>query len=126
MTIVPIIKVRDMRSAIKFYTRVLDFRLKFPIEAEDGSPVVDLVRDGGEIQLSTMSGDGVFGTAVNISVNEVDDLFTKFVSRGLNTSGKLESPVHQGPLDQSWGMREFYVTDPDGNTLRFRTPVRRA
>jgi hypothetical protein len=23
------------------------------------------------------------------------------------------------PIDQSWGMREFYVTDPSGNTLRF-------
>jgi hypothetical protein len=33
---------------------------------------------------------------------------------------KLESPVHQGPLDQSWGIREFYVTDPNGNTLRFQ------
>ena len=23
------------------------------------------------------------------------------------------------PIDQSWGTREFYVDDPDGNTLRF-------
>ncbi|WP_432327650.1 hypothetical protein ACRQ5D_30765 [Mucilaginibacter sp. P25] len=30
-----------------------------------------------------------------------------------------ESPVHQGPTDQTWGTREFYVTDTDGNTLRF-------
>jgi hypothetical protein len=27
--------------------------------------------------------------------------------------------VHEGPLDQSWGTREFYVDDPDGNTIRF-------
>ena len=27
--------------------------------------------------------------------------------------------VHEGPIDQSWGTREFYVDDPDGNTLRF-------
>lgn len=27
--------------------------------------------------------------------------------------------VHEGPLNQTWGTREFYVDDPDGNTLRF-------
>jgi hypothetical protein len=27
--------------------------------------------------------------------------------------------VHEGPLDQTWGTREFYVDDPDGNTIRF-------
>jgi hypothetical protein len=27
--------------------------------------------------------------------------------------------VHEGPVDQTWGTREFYVDDPDGNTLRF-------
>ena len=40
-------------------------------------------------------------------------------ARGLDPSGKPDSPVHQGPLDQTWGTREFYVDDPDGNTLRF-------
>ncbi|WP_394354236.1 VOC family protein [Pedobacter ghigonis] len=50
-------------------------------------------------------------------VRDVDFLFAKFVSRGLE--GKSGSPVHQGPVDQTWGRREFYVTDPDGNTLRY-------
>jgi hypothetical protein len=27
--------------------------------------------------------------------------------------------VHEGPIEQTWGTREFYVDDPDGNTLRF-------
>ena len=27
--------------------------------------------------------------------------------------------VHEGPVDQTWNTREFYVEDPDGNTLRF-------
>jgi len=49
----------------------------------------------------------------------VDALFAKYKDRGLDTSAKLDSPVHQGPVDQTWGRRELYVTDPDGNTLRF-------
>ena len=53
-----------------------------------------------------------------ISPEAWDVLFDKFLARGLvrpNTPG----PVHQGPTDQTWGTREFYVDDPDGNTLRF-------
>jgi hypothetical protein len=48
-------------------------------------------------------------------------LFRKFRERGLATPGNPDAPrmVHEGPIDQSWGTREFYVADPDGNTLRF-------
>ena len=28
-------------------------------------------------------------------------------------------------MNQTWGIREFYVTDADGNTLRFGEPIRR-
>jgi len=44
--------------------------------------------------------------------------------------GARPSSAHQrgtgapGATDQTWGTREFYVGDPDGNTLRF-TPQRR-
>jgi hypothetical protein len=48
----------------------------------------------------------------------VDALFRKFIERGL-TVPERDSPVHHGPIDQSWGTREFYVDDPDDNTLRF-------
>ena len=50
---------------------------------------------------------------------DVDALFAGFRARGLDPSGKPDSPVHQGPLDQTWGTREFYAEDPDGNVLRF-------
>ena len=29
------------------------------------------------------------------------------------------SEVHERPVDQTWGTRELYVDDPDGNTIRF-------
>ena len=49
---------------------------------------------------------------------DIDALFQKFVSRGL-VPLQRDSPVHHGPVEQSWGTREFYVDDPDGNTLVF-------
>jgi uncharacterized glyoxalase superfamily protein PhnB len=71
-----------------------------------------------------MSGDGAFGCAINVEVDDVDALFATYVARGLDPSHHPDSPVHQGPTDQTWGTRELYVTDPDGNTLRFRHPLR--
>ena len=110
---------RDMDEAIHFYTRILDFELdgRWP---ESGSPSFShLHKDDVQLQLSTHSGDGVMGSVATIVVEGVDDLFKKFKTRGLDTSLKKDSPVHQGPVDQTWGWREFYITDPSGNTLRF-------
>ena len=48
---------------------------------------------------------------------DIDGLFKRYLARGLKPA--KQSPVHQGPTDQTWGTREFYVDDPDGNTLVF-------
>ena len=73
--------------------------------------------------LTILEGDARAGSVVNVRVNDLDGLFEKYKSRGLDTSNREGSPVHQGPTDQSWGMREFYVTDKAGNTLRFGKPI---
>lgn len=122
MKVIPILKCSDLHRSLGFYTGVLDFTQKYPEERPEDWPI-HLVNDGVEIQLSH---EGHFGTPINIrlaSAAEVDSLFAKYSARGLDTSAKRESPVHQGPLDQTWGMREFYVNDPDGNTLRFSAPA---
>lgn len=117
MKFIPLFKVRDMRAAIRYYTEVLDFVMTWPEDTPD-SPVVDLGHDEMELQLTTHESDRLFGSVINVFVSDVDALFAKYKSRGLDTN-KPGSPVHQGPTDQTWGRREFYVTDADGNTLRF-------
>lgn len=123
MKMIPLFKCRDLRQAVGFYTNVLDFRLKYPeATADDG--VIDLVSEFGELQLTVYERDRLFGSVVNVWIDDVDSQFKVYVSRGLDTSDKEGSPVHQGPTDQTWGTREFYVTDIDGNTLRFCQPQR--
>jgi hypothetical protein len=68
--------------------------------------------------LSTYPDDGVLGSVVAIVVNDIENLFRLYVSRGL-VPIKNDSPVHLGPTQQTWGTTEFYVDDPSGNTLRF-------
>lgn len=120
MKIVPVIRCSDIDASIRFYTEILGFVSEYP-ETPSKAAVVDVSQGDAVLQLSVLSGDGSFGAAINVEVEEVDELFGQFLSRGLDTSGHANSPVHLGPIDQSWGSREFYVTDPDGNTLRFRS-----
>jgi len=50
-------------------------------------------------------------TCAYVYVDDVDALHAEFMAKGV---------PHLDPVqDQTWGMREFAVTDPDGNTLRF-------
>jgi catechol 2,3-dioxygenase-like lactoylglutathione lyase family enzyme len=122
MKMIPLFRCRSMEAAIAFYTGMLDFELKEPGASADDW-VVLLKNGAAELMLTILEGDQPMGIAANVLVQDIDKLFEKYVQRGLDTSGKEESPVHQGPLNQSWGNREFYVTDADGNTLRFMQPL---
>ena len=120
MAIIPTVRCRRMGPSIDFYTKVLDFDC---VEHDgNGDPTVSvLMRGGALLLLSSHGGDGTFGQAIVVVTDNVDALFHKFRARGLKTPGNPDAPaeVHEGPIDQSWGTRELYVDDPDGNTLRF-------
>ena len=116
--IIPTVRCRNLKRSLAFYTHVLDFhRVDNGGEPQDDGFAM-LSRAGDLLILSTGAGDGEFGQAIVVMIEDGDGLFQKFLSRGLVRPDK-EGPVHQGPTDQSWGTREFYVDDPDGNTLRF-------
>jgi len=44
-------------------------------------------------------------------VEDVDALHAELKTRGVT--------IDLEPTDQSWGNREMYVRDPDGNSIRF-------
>ena len=106
--------------SIDFYTKVLDFQCVEHGGDNDPS-FCALMRGGSLLILSSHGGDGTFGQAILVLTDNVDVVFRRFRERGLKTPGNPDAPVevHEGPIDQSWGTREFYVDDPDGNTLRF-------
>jgi catechol 2,3-dioxygenase-like lactoylglutathione lyase family enzyme len=108
-----------MKASLAFYTGVLDFeRVGGDDDLTDPS-FSTLSRNGDRLLLSSHGGDGEFEQVIVVTTDDVDAVFRKFRQRGLRTPGNPDSPVHEGPIDQSWGTREFYVDDPDGNTLRF-------
>lgn len=126
MAIISVVRCRRMAVSLPFYTQVLDFAVADGVtDAEallrDPSFVV-LRRDGDSLCLSSHGGDGEFGQVVVVTTDDLDALFRKYQSRGFSVPVRPESPVHSGPTDQTWGTRELYVDDPDGNTLRFTQP----
>jgi catechol 2,3-dioxygenase-like lactoylglutathione lyase family enzyme len=121
MAIIPTVRCRNMRASLAFYTGVLDFVRVDGDDETDDPCFNDLARDGHHLYLSSHRGDGEYGQAIAVLVDDVDALFRAYRARGLKTPGNPDAPraVHEGPIDQTWGTREFYVDDPDGNTLRF-------
>jgi uncharacterized glyoxalase superfamily protein PhnB len=105
-------------NSLNFYTRVLDFTLKYP-DIQPDAIVVDLVNGDAELALTTLTGDQRTAINVYVAVENVDKLYRKYKKRGLIVPKDDHSPVHVSLIDQTWGRREFYVTDADGNTLRF-------
>ncbi|MBK8649570.1 MAG: VOC family protein [Gemmatimonadetes bacterium] len=121
MPIIPTIRCRHMATSLAFYTNVLDFTCIGGDDAVADPAFCALEREGERVYLSSHRGDGEFGQAIAIECDDVDVIARTLRARGLVTPGNPDAPtmVHEGPIDQSWGTREFYVDDPDGNTLRF-------
>ncbi len=120
MKLIPLLRCKNLKEAVHFYTTILDFKLKNPDNADD-EWVIELTHGDAEILLASM--DGTPRVALYVSVDDVDATFANYVSRGFVVPNNPASPVHNGPIDQTWGLREFYINDPDGNTLRFATPI---
>jgi len=116
---VPVFRVRSLDEALSFYRDILGFTV------HDASPDVAsfyaiLSLNGEEFHLQhDFNGNGSRQSAI-VRVGSVDDAFATLKSRGYQPPDRPESPVHCGPLDQTWGTREFYVDDPSGNTICFQ------
>ena len=120
MAIVPVLHCQSIARSLAFYTALLDFRVVSSDGRELDPAYRVLARGADYVILSSHSGDSRVGQAVIITSDDVDADWRLFRARGLAPAKAADvSPVHAGPVEQTWGTREFYVDDPDGNTLRF-------
>lgn len=111
---IPVLHVSSAAAAEEFYCDRLGFRKKFAYRFDERKPdpcYMGLTRDGVELHVSSFSGDGVSGGVVFLLVDDVDALHSELLLKGV--------PIALPPTDQSWGNREMYVEDPDGNSIRF-------
>ncbi|GAB5536567.1 MAG: hypothetical protein Rubg2KO_28160 [Rubricoccaceae bacterium] len=110
---VPVLHVASSMAAEALYS-LLGFKIESTYRPADGHPdpcYLTLSRDNARIHLSSFPGDGVPGSVVNLYVTDVDAIHDELTTAGLTAD--------LAPTDQSWGTREVYIADPDGNKLRF-------
>lgn len=111
---IPVLHVSNSAAAEDFYCKQLAFRREFAyrVDAAKADPCyMGLTRDGASLHVSSFSGDGVSGGVVFLIVDDVDALHGELVAKGV--------AIDLEPTDQTWGNREMYVKDSDGNSIRF-------
>jgi catechol 2,3-dioxygenase-like lactoylglutathione lyase family enzyme len=114
--VIPILDVRDVEAALRFYVERLGFRVEFRY-ADDPNNYAGVCRDRVSLHMQWQHDDEFRkGTAghlrVRIAVDDPDALFEEFRATGGVPEGGLVR-------DTAWGTREFGIRDPDGNGLTF-------
>lgn len=111
---IPVFRVSSAAVAEEFYCRRLGFAVRSAYHSDDAAPdpcYMVLAREGATLHVSSFPGDGVPGCAVFLLVEDLDALHAELVGRGVR--------IDAGPVEQTWGNREMYLKDPDGNSVRF-------
>jgi catechol 2,3-dioxygenase-like lactoylglutathione lyase family enzyme len=114
---IPVLQVAAIERARSFYCGRLGFEQRFAYQPDPARPdpcYIGLVRGRAALHVSSFPGDGVAGAVVVLIVERVDPLHEELSARGV--------AIELAPTDQSWGNREMYLRDPDGNRLRFVQP----
>ncbi len=104
----------DVRKTAEWYRDRLGFRI-VRLKANENFAIVE--RDGVEIHFWTC-GDRHIAEHTSAYVR-VDDIEGVHKLMGEASLGGTISKV----AERDWGMREFYVTDPEGNLLKFGVPA---
>ncbi|MEO0538930.1 MAG: bleomycin resistance family protein [Cyanobacteria bacterium P01_A01_bin.123] len=106
----PILSVKSIPDSINYYVNILGFKQDW--DWGDPPTFASLSRDEVCIFLC-QGGQGQPGTWISIFVENVDELYEVYKSKG--------AIIRQAPTNFSWGMREMNVEDPDGHRLRMGT-----
>lgn len=111
-TVIPQLRITNAVKSVDFYVHGLGFSIDWEHRFEPGFPVfMQLSRLGQTIFLTEHSGDCQAGGAVYFIVDSADQCWSQFEAKGVRPTNPLATTP--------WGTREFLVTDPDGNRLRF-------
>jgi catechol 2,3-dioxygenase-like lactoylglutathione lyase family enzyme len=109
----PTLPVLSVESAIAFYTAALGFSLTF----RNGSSFAIVARDSIELGLTTVEASGVSAGRGRcyLKLTGIEALYSDYLAKGVSILHELR--------EESYGMKEFMIADPDGNQINFGEPV---
>lgn len=105
--VVPDLKTTSMKEATNFYTQVLGLQ----VVMDHGWIVTLADAHRPEVQLSIMTHDAT-APVVPVASIQVDDIDARY--RAACAAGA--EIVHE-LTDEPWGVRRFFVRDPDGHVI---------
>lgn len=111
----PCLTVADLPKAIVFYKDLLGFRCTFT----NGDPICFAIISRGGIEVS-LSGERLGGVAgrnncyIKLSTG-IEALYAEYQKSG--------APITHPFRVEEYGMKEFMIEDPEGNTVNFGQPV---
>jgi uncharacterized glyoxalase superfamily protein PhnB len=111
--VAPIFPVSDLEQALEHYRR-----LGFTTRPYSGGGYAYANRDGVEIHLAAVRDldPNTTTTAAYIWVDDADALASEWSAAGVSV---------RAPTDTDWRQHEGSHTDPDGNLIRFGSPIPR-
>ena len=111
----PVLPVRSVQDAIKYYIENLGFRLRFQ-DNPQAPQYAGVERDGVRLHLQRHDPAGfrehVDTAMLRFLVDDVDRLFAEYSNTGV-------FHADTALRDTAWGTREFAFFDLDGNGLTF-------
>jgi hypothetical protein len=108
--IAPIFAIRDLEVATAHYRR-----MGFATRLYRGGGYGFATRDGLELHLGVVPEGDSRVSAAYLFVDDADELAREWLAAGLE--------VHL-PEGTEWGQHEGAIVDPDGNVIRFGSPMR--
>lgn len=127
---VPLLQVFDMRTSIEFYRDVLGFEVvaNSPPRPEILFDWALLRRDGVELMLNTAYDEGQRPPVPNSArVAAHDDTALYFACPDVDAAYaylRAKGVAKRAPKIAPYGMKQLYVTDPDGYNVCFQWPVK--
>lgn len=114
-SVMPCLTVADLPKAIVFYEDVLGFSCTFT----NGDPICFAIISRGGIEVS-LAGERLGGVAgknncyIKLSTG-IETLYAEYQKSGATITHPFRV--------EEYGMKEFMITDPEGNTVNFGQPV---
>lgn len=105
--IVPNLPARDPATLAAFYRQLFDLEVEHDmgwITFLAGPP-----QRRAQLQIATEGGSGTPLPAISISVDDLDGVLARLHAMG--------NDPEYGPATEPWGVRRFFLRDPDGNLV---------
>ncbi|MGI8677711.1 MAG: VOC family protein [Jatrophihabitans sp.] len=105
--IVPNLHAVDVAAANRWYASVFGLQVRMDLGWVGNVGPAD--HENVQLQLMNVDASSDVDPLISIGVDDVDEAYRRVVESG--------APIVYGPSDEAWGVRRFFLRDPDGNVV---------